>query len=104
MQVDGVKEAHLRIPLNLLPAAAKTEKGSEASLLGMPTVIAGLALTLAFVSDGFWLSRRGRGTGRTAPAVVLALSLFGLERLGQHLRSRTSYPASLNRRQARLGK
>ncbi len=74
---DDLKEAHLRIPQNLLPAE-KAEKGSEASLLGLPTVIAGLALTLAFVSGGFWLVRRGRGPGRTAAAVVLAPSLFGL--------------------------
>ena len=74
---DNLREAHLRIPQNLLPAE-KTEKGSEASLLGLPTVIAGLALTLAFVSGGFWLVRRGRGPGRTAAAVVLAASLFGL--------------------------
>ncbi len=78
LAVEGLKEAHLRIPRNLLPAAAKAEKGAEASLLGLPTVIAGLALTLAFVSGGFWLVRRGRGPGRSAAAVVLALSLFGL--------------------------
>lgn len=74
---DNLKEAHLRIPQNLLPAA-KTEKSSETSLLGLPTVIAGLALTLAFVSGGLWLARRGRGPGRATPAVVLALSLFAL--------------------------
>lgn len=78
LTADGVKEAHLRIPQNLLPGATKTEKGSETSVFTTPTVVAGLALTLAFVSGGFWLVRRGRGPGRTAAAVVLALSLAGL--------------------------
>ena len=60
-----------------MPAAGKTEKGSEAAVFTMPTVVAGLALTLAFVSGGFWLVRRGRGPGRTAAAIVLALALTG---------------------------
>ena len=72
---DSVKEAHLRIPQNLLPAAGKTEKGAEASAFGLPTVVAGVALTLAFVSGGFWLVRRGRAPASITAAVVLGLSL-----------------------------
>lgn len=72
---DNLKEAHLRIPQNLLPAAAKAEKGSETSLFAAPNVVAGLALTLAFVSAGFWLVRRGRT--RAAAAAVLVLALIG---------------------------
>ncbi len=67
---------HLQIPKSLLQGGKTGQE--ESSLFGPPTVIAGLALTAAFVSGGFWLIRRGRGPGGAAAAVVLALSLLAL--------------------------
>ncbi len=64
-----VKEPHLIIPRSL--ANPKKEVG-----LSTPTIVAGVALTLAMVSAGFWFIRRG--PGRTTAAVVVVLSLFAL--------------------------
>jgi hypothetical protein len=64
---ERVKEPRLVIP--------KTMMGDKKSAwLETPTVVAGLALTLALVSGGVWLVRRG--TSRTVAAVVLALSVM----------------------------
>ena len=78
---EKIKLPVLQLPINLalgqqggpggqtLPPA-----GADAGpRLGMPTIVAGLALTLAFASGGLWLVRRGSGR---ALAVFLVLSLF----------------------------
>jgi hypothetical protein len=43
------------------PGAPARKEGADAGALGLPTVVAGLALTAAFVSGGLWLIRRGSG-------------------------------------------
>ena len=71
----------LQVPLNLAmgqqagpgvqtPPPAGADAGPR---LGIPTIVAGLALTLAFASGGLWLVRRGSGR---ALAILLVLSLF----------------------------
>jgi hypothetical protein len=74
---DRADKPHLQIPKSLLQGTTKPGQ-EEAGLFGAPTIIAGLALTAAFVSGGFWLVRRGRGPGRTAAAVVVVLSFLAL--------------------------
>jgi hypothetical protein len=78
VEVDpNAKEPRLVVPVALLGATPKDgPKDKETAFLGLglPTIVVGLALSLAFVSGGFWLVRRGRG--RTAAAVVLALALL----------------------------
>ncbi|HEY7425393.1 MAG TPA: hypothetical protein VH682_14275 [Gemmataceae bacterium] len=72
----------LQVPLNLAQelqpadgaAAAPLVKGADAGLrLRAPTVVAGLAMTLAFASGGLWLLRRGAGRYL---AILVVLSLF----------------------------
>jgi hypothetical protein len=72
----------LQVPLNLArgqqpadgAAAAPPVKGVDAGTrLGAPTVVAGLAMTLAFASGGLWLVRRGAGRYL---AILVVLSLF----------------------------
>src|SRR5947209_6222061 len=72
---DRVKEARLQIPANLLPPAAPA-RGADAGPLHLPTVAAGVALTLVFVTGGLWLLRRG--TTRRVAAGGLLLALFAL--------------------------
>lgn len=79
---DKAKVARLQMPLNLVfgtpnppaaPAPLPLRRGADAGPLGLPTIIAGLALSLAVASGGLWLARRR--WGRPA-AMVLVLSLF----------------------------
>lgn len=78
---DKAKVARLQVPLNLFfgtpnpPAGLvpPARRGADAGPLGLPTIIAGLALSLAVASGGLWLARRR--WGRPA-AMVLVLSLF----------------------------
>jgi hypothetical protein len=67
---EAAKGPRLQIPLKLL--TAQQRKGANAGQL--PTLVAGLALTFAFVSGGFWLVRRGRA--RILGGVLFALSLL----------------------------
>jgi hypothetical protein len=67
---DKVKTAKLVIPQGLL---TEDKRRSDAGW-HLPTIMAGLALTLAFVSGGLWLARRG--PARKVAAVVLVLSLL----------------------------
>ena len=62
--------ARLQIPQGLL---TEDRRRSDAGW-HLPTIMAGLALTLAFVSGGLWLARRG--PARKIAAVVLFLSLL----------------------------
>jgi hypothetical protein len=75
---DRVKEARLQIPANLLPPAAPAApaRGADAGPWHLPTVVAGVALTLAFATGGLWLLRRG--TTRRVAAGGLLLALFAL--------------------------
>jgi len=66
---ERVKEPRLVIPRSLMG-------DKKSAWLEMPTVVAGLALTLALVSGGVWLVRRG--TSRNVAAVALALSVLAL--------------------------
>lgn len=68
---DKIKDAKLQIPVGLL-TAGKPRVGADAGRV--PMIIAGLALTCAFVSGGFWLVRRGRG--RTLAALLLGVSVL----------------------------
>lgn len=78
---EKIKLPVLQVPLNLAMGQqagpggqALPPAGADAGRrLGMPTIIAGLALTLAFASGGLWLVRRGSGR---ALAILLVLSLF----------------------------
>ncbi|HZY84544.1 MAG TPA: hypothetical protein VFE78_06920 [Gemmataceae bacterium] len=73
---DRVKEPRLQIPANLLPAAAPATAPRKADAWHLPTVVAGVALTLSLASGGLWLLRRG--TTRRAAAGALLLALFAL--------------------------
>jgi hypothetical protein len=71
VEVDAkAKEPRLIIPRSLANPPKK------ASSLNVPTVVAGVALTLAMVSAGFWFIRRG--PGRSVAAAVVVFSLFAL--------------------------
>ena len=79
---DKAKVARLQMPLNLVfgtpnppagPAPLPLRRGADAGPLGLPTIVAGLALSLAVASGGLWLARRR--WGRPA-AMLLVLSLF----------------------------
>ena len=74
---ERADKPHLQIPKSLLQGNTKTGPG-RGRPVRLPTIIAGLALTAAFVSGGFWLVRRGRGPGRTVAAGVVVLSFLAL--------------------------
>jgi hypothetical protein len=77
---EKIKLPVLQVPINLAlgqqvgpDGQTLPPRGADAGRpLGMPTIIAGLALTLAFVSGGLWLVRRGSGR---ALAIFLVLSV-----------------------------
>jgi hypothetical protein len=73
---DRVKEMRLQIPANLLPPAAPAAPARGAGAWHLPTVVAGVALTLSLATGGLWLLRRG--TTRRAAAGALLLGLFAL--------------------------
>jgi hypothetical protein len=73
---EKAKVARLQIPAQLL-TGGKGRPGAGAGLDRVPMVIAGLALTCAFVSGGFWLVRRGRGNVLAALGLGLSLLAFG---------------------------
>ncbi len=62
----------LQIPRALLEKAGK--KKADASDLHGPTLGAGLALSAAFVSGGFWLVRRGTNRSFVIAGLTLAVS------------------------------
>ena len=71
-----VIDERVTVPRLVIPKSLMGDK--KKASLEMPTIVAGLALSLGFVSGGIWLVRRGK-RGAVAAAVVLALSaaLFG---------------------------
>jgi hypothetical protein len=78
---EKAKDTRLRIPVNLLtqnPALQPVQpglprRGADAGRLGLPTIVAGMALALALASGGLWLARRGAGRYLI---ILLVLSLF----------------------------
>ncbi|HWG42746.1 MAG TPA: hypothetical protein VN688_08170 [Gemmataceae bacterium] len=81
---ENAKLPVLQVPINLAlgqrPAAgggaalpAEDEDTDRRAAIGLPTIVAGLALTLAFASGGLWMVRRG---SRRSLALLLAVSLF----------------------------
>jgi hypothetical protein len=82
---DKAKVARLQVPFNLMfgapdvappgapPAPPPPRRGADAGALGVPTLVAGLALSLAVASGGLWLVRRRWGRPL---AIVVVLSLF----------------------------
>jgi hypothetical protein len=77
---DKAKEARLQIPQGLFqqgvrPQPRPERRGADAAPR-VPTLLAGLALTAALVSGGFWLLRRGRQ--RFIAPVCLALAALTL--------------------------
>jgi hypothetical protein len=72
VEVDAkAKEPRLIIPRSLANPPKKADAG-----FNVPTIVAGVALTLAIVSAGFWFIRRG--PGRSVAAAVLIVALFAL--------------------------
>jgi hypothetical protein len=84
---EKAKQATLQVPMNLMMQFGRPggrpgfppgggvppgRQGADAGHLGTPTIIAGLALTLAFATGGLWMVRRGGGRYF---ALVLAVSL-----------------------------
>src|SRR5579884_1319846 len=53
---ERAKQPRLIIPA---PLVTQQRGGAGAGFGQMPTVVAGVALTLAFVTGGFWLLRKG---------------------------------------------
>jgi hypothetical protein len=72
----NAKEPRLVIPRSLANPPKKADAG-----LSLPTVVAGVALTLGIVSAGFWFIRRGPGRSIAAGVVVLALFALGVSAL-----------------------
>jgi hypothetical protein len=70
---DKAKTARLVIPAGLLT----DDKRRADAGWPLPTILAGLALTLAFVSGGLWLARRGPARKAAAVVLLLALVAFG---------------------------
>jgi hypothetical protein len=67
----NAKQPRLVIPRSLANPPKKAGAG-----LNVPTIVAGVALTLAMVSAGFWFIRRG--PGRSVAMIVVFVSLFAL--------------------------
>jgi len=92
---DKANEPRLVIPRSLLNPAKKV------SSLNVPTVVAGVALTLAMVSAGFWFIRRGPGRSVAAAVVVVSLFVLGVSAVyadlgpGPRLRPPERAPAAI---------
>jgi len=69
-KINVVIDERVTEPRLIVPKSMMGEKKS--AMLETPTIVAGLALSLAFVSGGIWLVRRGKA--RAAAAVMLALA------------------------------
>ncbi len=69
---DKATQPRLEVPRGLLVGPAPRRPGFGAA--NVPTVVAGLALSFAFVSGGLWLSKRGRKVA--ASLLVVSLLTF----------------------------
>jgi hypothetical protein len=82
VEVDAnAKEPRLIIPRSLANPPKKANAG-----LGLPTIVAGVALTLGIVSAGFWFIRRGAGRSVAAGVVFVALFALGASAVYADLR------------------
>jgi hypothetical protein len=68
---ESVKQPRLLIPKNLLLTDSAPEAPRKGAALGTSTLMAGVALTLAFVTGGLWIARRGKGRGIATVAIGL---------------------------------
>src|SRR5579884_547277 len=68
---ERAKQPRLVVPAALL--GPQPRPGAGAGFGQLPTVVAGVALTLAFVTGGFWLLRKGPGR---ALVLLFAVSLL----------------------------
>ena len=68
---DNAKNARLVVPVGLLVAQPAPRR--VGFIEGVPAIVAGLALTAAFVSGGFWLVRKNRGIATIALFISLAV-------------------------------
>jgi hypothetical protein len=73
---DKAKEPKLIIPRSLANPPKKADAG-----INVPTIVAGVALTLGLVSAGFWFIRRGPGRSVAAGVVVVSLFVLGVSAL-----------------------
>jgi hypothetical protein len=71
---ESAKQPRLLIPKNLLLTDTPAEAPRKGAFLGTSTLMAGLALSLACVTGGLWIARRGKGSGLAA----LCLGVFAL--------------------------
>ncbi len=69
-------DANAKQPRLVIPRSLANPPKKAGANLTVPTIVAGVALTLAMVSAGFWFIRRG--PGRSVAAAVVVVSLFAL--------------------------
>jgi hypothetical protein len=82
VEVDpNAKQPRLVIPTALASPPKRADAG-----VGLPTIVAGVALTLAVVSAGFWFVRRGPGRSIAAALVIVGLFAFGVSALYADIR------------------
>jgi hypothetical protein len=86
---DNAKAARLVIPAGLLTAQPGPRR--IGALDGLPAAVAGLALTAAFVSGGFWLVRKKRTLA--AMSLFASLVVFGTTAVQADLRPVPRPPA-----------
>jgi hypothetical protein len=91
VEVDpNAKQPKLIIPRSLANPPKKAEAG-----IGLPTIVAGVALTLAIVSAGFWFIRRGPGRSIAAAVVVVSLFVLGVSALYADVAVKPKPPATV---------
>jgi hypothetical protein len=72
---ESARGALLRLPDTLVASVEQLPQGDpRGSGMGLPGVVSAVALTLAFVSGGLWLVRRGKA-GRAALVLLLGLGI-----------------------------
>jgi hypothetical protein len=71
-----VIDERVTAPRLVIPKSLMGEK-KKSAMLETPTIVAGLALTLAFVSGGVWLVRRGKARAVAAAVLAPAALTFG---------------------------
>jgi hypothetical protein len=91
VEVDpNAKEPKLIIPRSLANQPKKADAG-----ISVPTIVAGVALTLGLVSAGFWFIRRGPGRSIAAGVVVVSLFVLGVSALYADVPVKPKPPATV---------
>jgi hypothetical protein len=91
VEVDpNAKEPKLFIPRSLANMPKKADAG-----ISVPTIVAGVALTLGLVSAGFWFIRRGPGRSIAASVVVVSLFVLGVSALYADVPVKPKPPATV---------